>query len=596
MLTGLHYTNNYSQERYNFLKDVEGYRDRVYVVPGENIATIGVGINLNASDANLNAVLQALGFDLNGTQLSGDAWTAEQYYIQQIRSAVAATYANNSAVQTALDAIMQNRAADSRFSSSFNRRTIFRFNDETESKNAFDAIIPRYEARLNSKLGYVMPESKERAALVSLSYNTKTGSTDLLGPNLIAAITNDNRAEAWFEIRYNSNKNGIHANRRYKESYLFGLYDVGATFTDPNEAKEVMRMYTSHQAEILSYEQKYSPSSAGFVGIKDNLKDAKDYLIANFVKDVNIDGEVIVGKGLSTYEYKDKGLYNDKIIATAGNDLIFGERGEDTIWAGAGEDVVYGGKDKDYISGGAGNDILNGGEGKDTYYYRNGDGNDKIVDTGENTIIIEDANGNKRTITNVYKTGAEVWTTADGKVEFTHHSPWQLITEDGSTIELGENFQDGDFGIRLLDTPANPVTTNTITGNADANILRDTAANDRIEGGSGNDGIWAGNGGANWLLGGEGNDAIISYDTSGADIIEGGSGVDVLAGGTGDDQVFGENKGEMDDIIADGEVAQSINQKGDLLSGGGGNDLVYGTGKKDALFGGKTNILLKMAA
>jgi len=259
MLTGLHSTNNYAQERYDFLKGVEGRELRVYR-DSIGIPTIGVGINLQES-ANLNAVLQQLGFDLNGTQLSGNAWTAEQYYIQQIRSAVGNTYADNNAVQTALDTIMRNRAADSRYSASFNRRTIFQFDNETESKNAFDAIIPRYEDRVNSKLGYTMAESKERAALVSLSYNTKTGATDLLGPKLIAAITNDNRAEAWFEIRYNSNKNGIHANRRYKESDLFDLFDDGPLAVEGT--KEVFRMYTKHQSEINAYESAYpSPSSS----------------------------------------------------------------------------------------------------------------------------------------------------------------------------------------------------------------------------------------------------------------------------------------------------------------------------------------------
>ncbi|MBI3376934.1 MAG: hypothetical protein HY035_00830 [Nitrospirae bacterium] len=84
-----------------------------------------------------------------------------------------------------------------------------------------------------------------------------------------------------------------------------------------------------------------------------------------------------------------------------------------------------------------------------------------------------------------------------------------------------------------------------------------------------------------------------SHTKQAADIIEGGSGVDVLAGGTGDDQIFGENKGEMEDIIAAGETAQSINEKGDLLSGAAGNDFLYGSNKKDAHFfnyGGSTSI------
>jgi len=41
-----------------------------------------------------------------------------------------------------------------------------------------------------------------------------------------------------------------------------------------------------------------------------------------------------------------------------------------------------------------------------------------------------------------------------------------------------------------------------------------------------------------------------------------------------------------------GEVAQSINEQGDLISGGDGNDLIYGSNANDALFGGAGSDLL----
>ena len=161
-----------------------------------------------------------------------------------------------------------------------------------------------------------------------------------------------------------------------------------------------------------------------------------------------------------------------------------------------------------------------------------------------------------------YKSGDAEWTSPDGTAEVNKHSPYKIVLPDGGIIELGEDIS--SFGINLLDTPANPVTTNTILGDLTENkndLLRDTSGNDRIEGISGNDGIWAGRGGDNWILGGEGNDTVVAYHTSGSDIIEGGSGVDVLTGGGGDDRIFGENFGEMEDIITAGETAQSINEK-----------------------------------
>ena len=36
----------------------------------------------------------------------------------------------------------------------------------------------------------------------------------------------------------------------------------------------------------------------------------------------------------------------------------------------------------------------------------------------------------------------------------------------------------------------------------------------------------------------------------------------------------------MENLISQGETAQSINEKGDLVSGNDGNDMVFGTNKK----------------
>ena len=78
------------------------------------------------------------------------------------------------------------------------------------------------ENQLDQILGFHMAESRERAALASLAYNNASA---LLGPKLVAAIQTDDRAEAWYQIRYNSNGgassgSGI-ANRRIAESNLF---------------------------------------------------------------------------------------------------------------------------------------------------------------------------------------------------------------------------------------------------------------------------------------------------------------------------------------------------------------------------------------
>lgn len=60
--------------------------------------------------------------------------------------------------------------------------------------------------RLNNLANTTIAQSRERAALVSLGYN---GGSGALGNKLMNAIKMDNRAEAWYEIRYNTNKNAL---------------------------------------------------------------------------------------------------------------------------------------------------------------------------------------------------------------------------------------------------------------------------------------------------------------------------------------------------------------------------------------------------
>lgn len=356
--------------------------------------------------------------------------------------------------------------------------------------------------------------------------------------------------------------------------------ETGYTPANLDEAKGVLRAYTylyvRYEAELLE--------TTGRVKAVNDFRDfitkpANDMIFDNWQsgwgpKPTSYD-DILMGDDRANYN--DSGDY--QLNGRDGNDIIFGEGGND------------------HIEGGKGDDILFGGEGNDTYIYTIGDGNDRIIDEDNNgRIVIFDSNGqeiNRRVLGNFYKSGENEWKLPDGsKITVSHNSPYKITLPDGSTITLGDNFQDGDFGIHLLDTPSDPTIENTILGNEAANLLRDTAGNDRIESGSGNDGIWAGNGGGNWILGGEGNDTVVSFDTSGADIIEGGTGIDTLSGGGGDDRIFGENYGEMEDIIAAGEVAPSVNQKGDLLSGAAGNDFLYGTDKKDALLGGDGHDLL----
>ena len=365
----------------------------------------------------------------------------------------------------------------------------------------------------------------------------------------------------------------------------------GYTPTDIDEAKGVLRAYTylyvPHESQLLATQARIN-----------NLKDfrravnrpAEQMMLDNWkpewgTRPVSVDSYDDMLMGDDNANYNDSGDY--QLNGRDGDDIIFAEGGDD------------------HIEGGKGDDILLGGKGHDTYIYTIGDGNDRIIDEDKDgKIVIFDTNGteiNRRALGNFYKSGENEWKLPDGsKITVSHNSPYKITLPDGNTIELGENFQDGDFGIHLLDAPTDPTTTNTILGDQNPDNkddeLSDTSLNDWIEGQEGNDTISAFGGGDDVLLGGDGRDAISAG--AGNDTAEGNAGADILMGGLGDDRLFGENFGEMETIIAAGETAQSINQKGDLLSGGAGNDMVYGSNKKDALFGGEgeSNIIFKLAA
>jgi hypothetical protein len=213
---------------------------------------------------------------------------------------------------------------------------------DDEAKNLLKYVVENeYGSILKNKIGTTLynyySNSKEMVALLSITYQNPSA----IKQPLIDALSNGNRAEAWYQIQYamNTSNAGWLANRRYQEASEFGLYDT-AGYTEA-ESKEIMRMYTKHKDTILQYETDYPPSASieWFIG------GAKTYLITTFANGKPIDN-IIVGAGLDSYDKIDK-TPNDTILATDQNDLIFGEKGDDVLNAGAGNDVIYGDEGND---------------------------------------------------------------------------------------------------------------------------------------------------------------------------------------------------------------------------------------------------------
>jgi GH24 family phage-related lysozyme (muramidase) len=113
-----------------------------------------------------------------------------------------------------------------------------------------------------------MPLSDERIALTSVAYNRGPGA--LLGSRndpehpVMQAIRDGNRAEAWYQLRYNCWGTRVEAEgglrkRRFAEAQVFGLYDDPEKVS-PDEARRVLAMFDRHRTEIDRVEDRFGDS------------------------------------------------------------------------------------------------------------------------------------------------------------------------------------------------------------------------------------------------------------------------------------------------------------------------------------------------
>lgn len=367
---------DYENQRYNFLLKTEEngtpklfpYNDNKNLLAAGNI-TIGVGFNLEGSAAVRDEVFRTFGLIRNNPALSTtppasgqlSAQQVENNYIDQLVSAISRMTDDNS---SELDTIMATRAADDRLAALGTRRSTFAFNDEPEIRATFDRLMTNiYEPKVDSWLSGI-PDSRERTALISLAWNQKD-SSPLLGNKLKAAVTNGDRAEAWYEIRYNSNSAGQAANirdgiakRRYFEADTFGLYNVAAANND-EDAKGAFRTYTRHRAAIDSYDSQFGAqvalaNSAYNTTIVQTrqawFQPARVHLTATYGQGINITGDILVGEhdgttsGIDTRYFRgsDRDLLQGSDADPAQGNLMAEKNVTGAIFGLAGDDVLDG--------------------------------------------------------------------------------------------------------------------------------------------------------------------------------------------------------------------------------------------------------------
>ncbi|AMK76855.1 MULTISPECIES: calcium-binding protein [Methylomonas] len=615
----------YQRICFNLVKTAEGVKTEAYL-DSKKIPTIGIGFNLRDTNV-LQKVLMA--FSVDGVTDLANVTNAFLVIAN-------APYNSDTALQTALN----NKMAEYYAQGKVNRSTFAFAAGETgfnEMRDTFNQAVQEYEGnhlpgknepgRVDNWLANI-PSSKERAVLVSLSYNGLIN--EGTSPTLRKAILDGNRAEAWYQIRYDSNKLGKHylgnviepseqlafdkgedkgtAKRRFLESETFGLYNDEVNVT-PDEAKDAYRMLQLHRDYVLKYEAGYGQTSDGQDGSRGNQIDkanndyhltatsvvetliqaltlARDALIA----DLQSKYTSLVGFDFSSYNalsiYLDPNRdsasqainpqHNSKLDARQkdqngneiiSNDILIGEGGDDTL------------------IGGKGNDILIGGNGYDTYIWNTGDGTDTIIDEdGKGIIKVNNADVELFAVGAFIETtpGSGVWkkTMADGSIlTLTHHSPWRLVTEDGSEIILGDDWQDGEFGIHRQSAGAD--VSGSVIPHGDLKPLDQDPNTDGIQ--IGTDAL------GNVIVGTEadpGREDTL-YDDSGNDRLEGYAGSDILlANRGGDNLLYADQQQDFQTLYNQGQSATGTGQRGDLLSSGAGSDQLYGSNGRDALAGG----------
>jgi len=429
---------NYTSNRYPVIKAFELAIPYVYQdkAKGTNsgYATIGVGFLVSA---NAEGILEGIDPDLRtNLGLSVDGYDNLVTAIENATNNV--LFTSDAAAQTAIQDAINGVLASAANYEIPNPEPSFTMQYSSDPATAdsqmhatFDLIVDRqggYENQVDQWLNgdpanstSAIPDSRERLALLSLAYNGligfeknaqgipkqySNGTYILKSPSLRQAMLNGDRAEAWYEIRYNSNldgknylKSGIApgnnidkgiAKRRYAESEIFGLFDNADSVGDA-DAKGAYRAYTRHREYIDKYEAAYgvggtrgdqiaeannygitfNGTALDVSGLQAELTDAYDYLTKTYITDkgigITVDWQnILVGEDNGSNGTTDTRYYRstdiDVLTSSDNSDLIFGDSGNDVIQGGLGTDVLY------------------GGSGVDIYKYRPGDGADVIVD------------------------------------------------------------------------------------------------------------------------------------------------------------------------------------------------------------------------
>ena len=485
----------YARRTSAMIQRFEGYRAAPYDA-NDNMATIGFGYTFNRNN---NVAL----FDQAGVQLSD----RERRQLTAIDNAPAD----------------QKTALGLAFPVQITR-------DEARSLLEV-ASLPNYEGPAN-RLN--MPLSDERAALVSVTYNRGEGRVNSHMQGFTDAVADGDRAEAWYQLRYNSRGTnpdpdielGIRA-RRGMEAQAFGLYDDPQNVT-ADEARGVYRMLQLHRDDIARNERDWgtgfdgtaqplahnaiatsnrnNPDLVQLFGEVPTISAALEPARNRLLTDLRTDHPDIANR-LANDAFAADAIFMDPGRALrTGNGLRADQRNNttqdvdpdhaatidsrrttrganprevdsnDLLVGNGGDDTLRAHRGNDVLIGGAGRDRMEGGIGQDTYVANGGD---TVMDNdGRGELRWRNERGRDELLSGgVRNEGdpANTYRSANGQVTYVVDGGNLTVTNtQGESLRV-ENYARGDLGIRLEDAPARTTPRN---GNAtpDASPAQDADA------------------------------------------------------------------------------------------------------------------------
>ena len=276
----LHFIDRYDALVKSLLFGDTEFKQQLYI---STAGTASIGFNFDLQNENTaDRVLEAMYFDPQGKLLDGEAYAAERYYIGLLKSAF---YHSKSADLESLNMVVENilaaRRTDIRYQTcpQFTRIEHFRFPEKDKGMALCYILTKKYEKlvddwitsfgfdilRRNSHL--LSRNSQERAVLVALASQNIIGFDEYGAPRSIPlanTFIDDNRPEAWYQIRYGlSLKNKpdtASIKRQYLQSEIFGLYDDGVNEKNIEriQCRQLYAMYNLYKEQILFFERNYN--------------------------------------------------------------------------------------------------------------------------------------------------------------------------------------------------------------------------------------------------------------------------------------------------------------------------------------------------